>query len=78
MVSGVPVLVSRIPPHEEIAGESVLFFEIDDKNDLKDKLKEICLNNNLRENLITKERKQIKKFSWRRSATEFSHIYREI
>ena len=78
MVAKIPILASRIPSHEEIAGESILFFEINDKNDLENKLKKICLDNNLREDFIKKENEQINKFSWHKSATEFYRLYSEI
>ncbi len=32
--AGVPVIASRIPPHEEVAGDSVLWFSPEDHNEL--------------------------------------------
>ena len=75
MALGIPVLASKIPPHEEIAGESILFFEINKKDDFENKLKEICLNNDLRENLAKRSREQAGKFSWRNSAVKMLSIY---
>lgn len=78
MAAGVPILASHIPPHKEIAEESVLFFENGKENDLENKLKEICLNNDLREKLIKKEKERINKFSWQSSAKEIHRIYTEF
>jgi len=75
MALGIPVLASKIPPHEEIAGESILFFEINKKDDFENKLKEICLNNDLRENLAKRSREKAGKFSWRNSAVKMLSIY---
>ncbi len=78
MAAGIPVLASQITPHEEIAGKSILFFDVNDNYDLGNKLKEICLDDNLRRNLLTKEAEQIKKFSWRESSIKIFHIYGKL
>lgn len=78
MASGIPVLASKISPHEEIAEESILFFEINKENDFENKLKEICLNENLRKSLTEKEKESIKRFSWHSSAVKLLSVYNKI
>lgn len=78
MTMGVPVLASDIQPHKEIAENNILFFEKENKEDLKNKLIKICLDNNLRKELTEKETKQAEKFSWKNSADKFSLIYAKL
>jgi len=75
MISGVPIIASDIPPHKEIARESVLYFNPENYDDLARKLAQLLENEDLRNDLILKEKEQTQKFSWKRTAEKMLTIY---
>jgi glycosyltransferase involved in cell wall biosynthesis len=74
MVSNLPVIASDIPPHKEIAGNTILFFNPQDFKDLAEKIKLLLENPDLREELARLRQEQVKKFSWKRSAEKFLNV----
>lgn len=70
MASGVPTAVSNISVLHEISGEAVRYFNHLDRHDIADAMAELVLNPELRQELIERGRRQAKKFSWYRCATE--------
>jgi glycosyltransferase involved in cell wall biosynthesis len=78
MVSGVPAIVSDIAPHREIAQDSVLYFNPESPDDLAEKLVQLLENEELKNDLILKEREQAQKFSWKKSAQKILEIFKNI
>ncbi len=78
MTLGIPVLASKIPPHEEVAGNSALLFDVNDKKDLEEKLLKICYDENLRKNISEKEKMQAQNFSWKKTVEKISIIYKDL
>ena len=72
---GTPVLLSDIPVHKEVFGDSVLYFKADSNIDLSTKLLEIENNDQLRNELIQKGYENIKKYSWAKMAQETLDFY---
>jgi glycosyltransferase involved in cell wall biosynthesis len=70
-----PVVISDIPPHREIAGESALFFNPKDSNDLSKKLLRVITENTLKVALIEKGKANLLKFSWEKTAEKFIKIF---
>jgi glycosyltransferase involved in cell wall biosynthesis len=75
MSQGVPVLCSDIPSLKEVAAESALYFDLESGEDFAQKLKEICFNKELREQLALKGKERITAFSWLSSARKMLAIY---
>lgn len=78
MSQGVPVICSNIPSLKEIAGEDAVYFELSSLDDFSKKLYDICMNNELRQELIGKGEARVSLFSWQKSAEKMLAIYEKI
>ena len=78
MSQKVPVLASDIPSLKEIAQDSALYFDTASIADFSQKLYDICVNNNLRAELIQSGMARISFFSWKNSAQKMLAIYRKL
>ncbi|MFA6307685.1 MAG: glycosyltransferase family 1 protein [Patescibacteria group bacterium] len=76
MSYGLPVLSSNTTSLPEILGHSVLYFDPQDKDDLKNKMFEIVNNTDLRNTLIRAGYKQIEKYSWHQMTKAILEIYK--
>jgi len=74
----VPIAVSSIPVLREVAKEAVLFFNPYDVRSIAIAIEKIILDNKLREDLIKKGNKRIKKFSWQRCAKETLRVINKM
>ncbi|MDD5652403.1 MAG: glycosyltransferase family 1 protein [Candidatus Moranbacteria bacterium] len=74
----VAVLASDIPPHREVAGDAALYFDPYSLDDLKKKLYNICVDENLRNRLIGLENARVNFFSWEKSAKKLLEIYKSL
>lgn len=78
MSSGVPVIASKIPPHQEITGGATLLFNPYDSKELAEKISRILQNNEIRDDLIGKGKIQVKKFSWIITAEKVKKIFESM
>lgn len=78
MSQKVPVLASDIPSLKEIAGQGALYFDTTSIADFSQKLYDICVNNDLRAQLIQSGIARISFFSWKNSAQKMLAIYRKL
>ena len=78
MKCGCPVVVSNIPPHREVCGDSAFYVNPKDTNDIKRGIETVLRDDNLRQELSRKGRERVKLFSWRRSAEKVSRIIDEL
>lgn len=78
MSLAIPVAASKIPPHTEVAENSVLFFNPSNSDDLAEKLDLLCLDDNLRLDLSQKEARQAQNFSWSQTAQKVLAIFQKI
>lgn len=74
---GVPCLVSDIPVHREVFGNSVLYFNAKSNIDLTDKMSQIYKDFELRRDLIERGYENVKRYSWKRMAEETLEIYKQ-
>lgn len=72
---GVPVVLSDIPTHREIFGDSVLYFDPKSNIDITEKLNQIVVDQNLRHDLINRGFENVKKYSWTKMAEETLKVY---
>lgn len=70
MSYGCPVISSNASSLPEVGGDACLYFDPKDENKLLKQMTILSENKILREDLIDKGRKQIKKFSWEKCARE--------
>lgn len=70
-----PVITSNISSMPEVGGEAALYVDPSDTEDIKEKLKMLMEDENLREEMIKKGLKQVKKFSWEKCAEETRDVY---
>tara|TARA_B100001250_G_C19805824_1_gene793236 strand:- start:1250 stop:2395 length:1146 start_codon:yes stop_codon:yes gene_type:complete len=76
MTQRCPVLVSDNSALPEINGNSSDYFNPDDVVDIKDKMKEILLNENHRNKLIQNSKIHVKKFTWKKNVMQtLNEIY---
>jgi glycosyltransferase involved in cell wall biosynthesis len=78
MRMGTPAVVSDIPPHHEVAGETVLYFPPQNAEDLKAKIIELNENFELREQLIRNAKARAQTFSWKKTAEKTLEIYQGL
>jgi glycosyltransferase involved in cell wall biosynthesis len=76
MALNCPVISSNLSCLPEIYGNSVLYFNPHDPKDLAEKIK--TLTPSLRSELIKKGHKQIKKYSWTKTAQQTLEFYNKI
>ena len=72
---GVPVVISDIPIHHEIFGDSALYFNPKSNLDLSEKLLKIERQQELRQNLIMLGLENVKKYSWANMAKQTLELY---
>ena len=70
MVSGCPVIASRIPPVEEVCGDAALYFDPTNISSLHAAMQSIVEQPELRASLVSKGAERAQMFSWRRSAQQ--------
>jgi glycosyltransferase involved in cell wall biosynthesis len=68
MVRGTPVACSRIGPLEEVAGETALFFDPTDTEDMARAIESLLADADLRRRLAEAGRHRAQQFSWTRTA----------
>ena len=64
MANGTPVISSNRASMPEILGDSCLYFNPDDKKEFRNLVEKIYSDNSVRDDLRTRVREQIKKYSW--------------
>lgn len=70
MAARVPVICSDNSSLPEVGGDAALYFDSGSADDLAEKIKRVLEDEKLRQDLIAKGLKQIKKFSWEKCAQE--------
>jgi glycosyltransferase involved in cell wall biosynthesis len=78
MASGTPVITSGVSSLPEVVDDAALLINPENVFDIARGIKEVLLDDELRQRLIRRGRDQASKFSWERAAREVLDIYREI
>lgn len=73
-----PILCSNATCLPEVAGDAAIYFNPKDKNEIKDKIKIIADNEDLRKELIAKGQEHLKAFSWAKTAEITLEVYNRI
>lgn len=77
MACGAPVIVSAIPPLQEVCQDAALYVNPNDERDIADKINRILQDDNLRNALIAKGRVRSAAFSWQKSAGRLAEELRD-
>ncbi len=70
LACGVPTAVSNLAVLREVAGQSVLYFDQNNKQSIYEAMLKIISDQTLREKLIIKGKERVKDFAWRKCAIE--------
>jgi glycosyltransferase involved in cell wall biosynthesis len=78
MASGTPVIASSVSSLPEVVGGAAMLVSPDNVFDIARGITEVLLDDELRNELIVKGRKQAASFSWARTAQEVLGLYEEL
>lgn len=78
MMHEAPVICSNSSCHGEIAGDAALFYEEEDENDLRDKIRQLLNDHDLRKELIQKGSERAKLFSGDQIGSETKAVYDKV
>ncbi len=73
-----PVVVSNASCLPEVAGDACLYFDPFQVEDMTQKMELLLTSSSLRNELVTKGRAQLEKFSWEKSAQEHMAVYQSL
>jgi glycosyltransferase involved in cell wall biosynthesis len=75
---GCPIALSRSSSLPEIGGDAAVYFDPKDAAGMREAVEEIIGSKSLKEDLKFKGFKQLKKFSWEKTAQETGSLYKEL
>lgn len=78
MAAGLPLVSSNIPTLKEIYQDAALYFDPENHKDMAKKIQNVLKDQELRKDLITKGRKQAKKYSWLKMANQTLKVYKYL
>lgn len=78
MASGTPVVASNAASIPEVCGDAALYFDPLDMEDIAEKILKVVQNDDMKKALIHKGFKQIKKYSWEKSANKMMNVINKI
>jgi len=78
MASGTPVVTSNVSSLPEVVGNAALIVSPDNVFDIARGMREVLLDDALRDALIERGYEQVKRFSWERTAREVLALYNEV
>jgi glycosyltransferase involved in cell wall biosynthesis len=71
-------IISDIPVHREVYGDSVLYFDPSNINDMAEKINSVVTDSDLEQDLINKGYKNILNYSWDKTADVTLRVFNEI
>ena len=78
MSYGLPVVASNRGPLPEVYEQAALYFDPEDIIDMSKKISRIVQDQDLRQQLSSKGKEQVKKFSWQKMARETLGVYKSV
>lgn len=78
MTYGCPVITSSISSLPEAGGDAALYIDPENTKDIADKITQVLSDEKLRSEMIEKGYKQIKKFSWEKTAKETLSVLAQL
>ncbi|OXB04807.1 glycosyltransferase family 4 protein [Flavobacterium pectinovorum] len=77
MACGCPVVLGNHSSFPEVAGNAGVYFDVNSKEDLKNKINDLLENDALRANFAVKGLEQSKKFNWENAALQCLAVYQK-
>ncbi|MBN8641414.1 MAG: glycosyltransferase family 4 protein [Flavobacteriales bacterium] len=78
MACGCPIVLAHHSSFPEVAGDAGVYFELNNKHDLKEKVSLLLHDENVRKQYITKGYEQAQKFSWKKTAEECYALFKTV
>lgn len=78
MANGCPVVISKTSSLPEVGGDAAIYVDPENVENIAEGLQKILSEEKLRKELIEKGYKQVKKFSWERTARETLKVLEEV
>lgn len=78
MSTGLPVIASKIPAIEEVAGQAAFFVDPKSVEDIRDAIISLCSNRAALKELSEAALKRAECFSWKKTARETEMVYRSV
>lgn len=78
MACGCPIILANHSSFPDVAGDAAVYFELDNAQDLTDKITLLIADPELRAKYSHDGLEQAKKFSWKKTAKEYLKIYRKV
>jgi glycosyltransferase involved in cell wall biosynthesis len=78
MATGIPVVTSAVSSLPEVVGEAAMIVNPENVFDIARGLREVLLDEALRERLIAAGYAQVRQFDWARTAQQTLEVYREV
>jgi len=75
---GVPVVATRVPAVEEVAGEAADLVPLDDDDALADALRRVLVDEAHRDRLVARGRERAARYSWDAFALGLVEAYRRL
>ncbi|MEN2997709.1 MAG: glycosyltransferase family 1 protein [Brevinematia bacterium] len=78
MACGCPIIASNRSSIPEVCGDSALFFEAENPNELAEKILLLARNPEIKAHLRTKGLERVKNFSWTTSAEKYVELFKKL
>ena len=78
MATGTPVVTTHVSSLPEVVGDAAVIVNPEIVFDIARGIREVLLDESLRERLIKRGHEQLARFNWRRTAEEVLEVYREV
>jgi glycosyltransferase involved in cell wall biosynthesis len=75
---GCPIALSNTSCFPEVAEDCAIYFDPNDNESIRDSICNIIYDSSLRQDLIKKGYKQVKKFSWEKASKETMNVYESV
>jgi glycosyltransferase involved in cell wall biosynthesis len=77
MATGTPVAASRRSCIPEVLGKAALYFDPQDPPEMASKINTLLTNQKLADKLVGRGHKQLKKYSWQKTAKMTLELYKK-
>lgn len=78
MACGTLVTVADATSLPEVVGDAGIYFDPFNADDIKDAMKKMLYDEKLREECVSKNLEQVKKFAWKKSSDIITECYRKV
>ncbi len=78
MACQVPVVVSEVPAHREVAGDAACFVDPENPVSIADGIEQVWNDESLREKLISEGSQRVTLFTWDETARKTLALYRQL